>query len=130
MTCIPTRNPNQYWIPIVETNHIVMEPILSNQRLSMRCNAAILQNQGDCNVVLDNGFTIEPDQSYMFGNYSELNTIKIDMQVKFIDSTAPDPENPTRRLEVVEIISSMTGNGYYIDQPPITIKNPALNGVH
>lgn len=117
--CIPTRNPNKWYVPIIETVHIVMAPILQNGLLSLRCNAAILQNQGNCNIVLDQGFTLEPGQSYMLGNYNELNTIKIDVQVAFIAATAPDPDNPVFRLEVVEILSNLTGSGFYIDQPTV-----------
>lgn len=119
MICIPTRNPNKWWTPILETTHIPMAPIFGNQHLSMRCNAAILQNQGDCNVVLSNAFTLEPGQSYMMGNYNELNTMVIELDVAFDASTAPDPLNPTFRLEVVEVLTKLTGSGFYIDQPTV-----------
>lgn len=119
MICIPTRNPNKWWVPILETTHIVMAPILANQKLSMRCNAAILQNQGDCNILLSKGFTLEPGQSYMFGNYNELNTVVFEVDVQFIDATAPDPDNPTRRMEIVEVLTKLTGSGFYIDQPVV-----------
>ena len=119
MICIPTRNPNKWWTPILETTHIVMAPILDNFHLSMRCNAAMLQNQGDCDIVLDNGFTLEPGQSYMMGNYNELNTMIVELNVAFIAATAPDPDNPTKRLEVVEVLTKLSGSGLYIDQPVV-----------
>lgn len=104
-----------------------MAPIVANQRLSMRCNAALLQNQGNCNIVLDNGFTLEPGQSYTFGNYAEVNTVKIDVQVIFQPATVPPEQEPIFRLEVVEMLTAITGNGYYIDQPPLTIEPPKTN---
>lgn len=119
MICIPTRNPNKWFVPILETTHIVLAPILSSQKLSMRCNAAIFQNQGNCNVVLSNGFTLEPGQSYSMGNYNELNTMVLEFNVFFDRTTAPDPENATTRLEVVEILTKLTGSGFYIDQPTV-----------
>ena len=96
-----------------------MAPILSNQHLSLRCNAAILQNQGDCNIVLSNGFTLTPGQSYMIGAYNELNIVIFDVNIAFKPDTAPDPETATLRLEVVEITAKLTGAGYYIDQPVV-----------
>lgn len=119
MICIPTRNPNKWYTPILETTHIIMAPIESNGHISMRCNAAILQNQGNCDVILDNGFTLEPGQAYMMGNYNELNTMIVEMNVAFIAATAPDPENPIRRLEIVEVLTKLTQSGFYIDQPTI-----------
>lgn len=127
MICIPTRNPNIWYTPIVETVYQVMQPIEYNQKLSLRTNAAILQNQGNCDIILDQGFTLEPGQSLMLGNYNELNTLQVDTYVRFIDSTAPDPENPTRLLQYIEITAKLTGTGYFIDQPVI---NPVTgNGI-
>lgn len=117
--CIPTRNPNKWWTPILEVTHVVMAPILSNQHLSLRCNAAILQNQGNCDIVLSNGFTLAPGQSYMIGAYNELNVVIFDVSVAFLPNTAPDPETAILRLEIVEITAKLTGAGYYIDQPVV-----------
>lgn len=116
--CIPTRNPNRWWTPIIETTHLVMPPILENQHLSMRCNAGLLQNQGNCNILLSGGFTLEPGQSYQFGNYNELNTMIFEMQIAFLPATATS-EPVIQRLEVVEIMSKITDSGFYIDQPTV-----------
>lgn len=116
MICIPTRNPNKWWVPIVETTHIIMPPILTNQRLSMRANAILLQNEGNCDILLDNGMTLAPGQSYAVGNEDELNTVIFECMVMFLPATATsDPVN--QRLEVSEMTVKLTGQGYYIDQP-------------
>jgi hypothetical protein len=84
----------------------------------MRCNAAIFQNDGNCDIILSNGFTLKPNQSYMFGNYNELNTIIIEVNVRFIPATATS-EPVVQRLEIVEILSKIAGSGFYIDQSVI-----------
>lgn len=116
MLCIPTRNPNKWWLPIVEMTHIIMPPVLSNQRISLRANSILLQNNGNCDILLDNGLTLTPGQSYMVGNHDELNTVIFESNVMFLPLTAIS--NPVvQRLEVVEMSSKLTGQGYYIDQP-------------
>lgn len=114
--CLPTRNPNQWWVPIVETVHIVKEPIVRPQRLSLRANSILLQNAGNCDIMLDNGFTLTPGQSYMVGNHNELDTVIFDSTVIFLTATAIS--NPViQRLEVTTMNSKLSGQGFYIDQP-------------
>lgn len=116
MTPIATRNPNKWWMPIVETTHIIMPPILTNQRISMRANSLLLQNNGNCDILMDNGLTLTPGQSYMIGNHDELNTVIFESMIMFLPATAT--EDPVvQRLEIVEMSSKLTGQGYYIDQP-------------
>jgi hypothetical protein len=122
MICLPTANPLRWYVPRLETNFIVQPPIETNDRLSLRTNAVLLQNQGNCDVVLDMGFTIEPGQSLMLGNYGELNVLKFDTQVQFDLSTVPDGEADILRLEVIEIRTHVAGDGFYIDQPALRYK--------
>lgn len=115
MNCIPTRNPNKWVVPIVETNYIVMAPITTSGPFSSRANAVLLQNNGNCDIVINNGFTLKPDQSLEFGNYNELNTVKVDIVIQFLPATATgDPV--VQLLEIIEIIQNITGQGHYIDQ--------------
>lgn len=101
---------------------IVLAPILASRPLSLRGNAFCLQNSGNCDVLLGNGYTIKPDQNVWFGNYQELNVMAIDTTVKFMPATATaDPV--VQRLEIIEILTKFTGSGFWIDQPPMRVKN-------
>lgn len=120
MICIPTRNPNRWYIPIVETNYIIMAPIQTNQSFSSRANAVLLQNNGNCDILLSDGFTLKPDQSLEFGNYGELNTIKADFTIQFLPATATG--TLVQLLEVIEIFQNLKGQGFYIDQPTLDAK--------
>lgn len=117
--CLPTSNPNRWYVPIVETNLIVLQPLTSNGRLSSRANAVILQNQGNVDILLDSGFTLEPGQCLEWGNTSELNTVKVDMNVRFLPDTVPPGEEVIQILQVIELKANMTTTGYYIDQPTL-----------
>lgn len=117
--CLPTRNPNKWWIPIIETNYVIMAPMTTNGNFSSRANAVLLQNNGNCDIVLNNAFTLKPDQSLEFGNYGELNTVKVDIAVQFLLSTATGEPDP--KLEIIEIIQAVKGQGYYIDQPILDV---------
>lgn len=118
MNCIPTRNPNKWWVPIVETNYIIMGPITTSGPFSSRANAVLFQNNGNCDIVLNNGFTLKPNQSLEFGNYGELNTIKADIVIQFLPATATS-EPVVQLLEVIEIMQHLTGQGFCIDQPAL-----------
>lgn len=119
MTCLPTRNPNKWWIPIVETNVVVKEAMTISGRYSSRANAVIFQNQGNCDLIIDDGFTLEPGQSLEFGNYAEINTLKMDVTVKFLPGTAVG--EPVQRLEIIEMIQNVKGQGFYIDQETLKV---------
>lgn len=104
----------------LETEHIIRAPLMASGRLSLRANAVLLQNAGNCNLELSNGFTLVPGQSYMFGNYNELSVQKFDVLVQFLPSTATgDPVE--QRLEVVQVLTNFTGSGFYIDKPPLKL---------
>ena len=118
MNCLPTRNPNRWYVPIVETNFVVMAPISTNQSFSSRANAVLFQNNGNCDIILSNGFTLKPDQTMEFGNYGELNTVKVDIQIQFLPATATS-EPAVQELQIIEIIQQLKGQGYYIDQPTL-----------
>ena len=118
MIPLPTKIPNRWWMPIIETTHVVREPVMTSKRLSLRCNAAILQNNGNCDIILSDGFTLKPDQAYEFGNADEMNVHVFDVQVKFLPATATgDPV--VQELQIVEIMTHFRGSGFYIDQPAI-----------
>lgn len=105
----------------LQTVASILQPVTTGQRLSLRCNAAILQNQGNCDILLDGGFTLEPGQSLELGNESELNVISIDWTVMFLAATATSLP-VVQRLEVVQILAKMLDANYYIDKPPIKTK--------
>ena len=129
--CLPTRNPNQWYVPIVETNLVVKTPITTSGRISSRANAVIIQNQGNVNVILDGGYTLEPGQCLEWANTSELNTVKVDMTVQFQTSTVPPGEEVVQRLEMIELQANLTGTGYYIDQPTMDVQTTAQqNGTY
>lgn len=120
MICLPTSNPKRFYVPHLETNFIVLQPVVTNEKISLRTNAVLLQNAGNCDVVLDMGFTLEPGQSLMLGNYGELHTLKIETVVQFQPDTASE-EPVEQRLEVIEIRTHVLGSGFYIDQPATAI---------
>lgn len=120
--CLPTRDPNRWWMPIIETNYVIMAPMTTNGVFSSRSNAVLFQNNGNCDIVLNDAFTLKPDQSLEFGNYGELNTVKVDIQIRFLPATATgDPV--VQMLEIIEIVQNLKGQGYYIDQPTIDVQN-------
>jgi hypothetical protein len=108
-------------MPIVETDFVIQAPMTTSGRFSSRANAVIVQNNGNCDVVLNNGFTLKPDQSLEFGNYGELNTVKVDIVIQFLPATATgDPV--VQLIEIIEIIQNITGQGVYIDQPTLDVQ--------
>lgn len=117
--CLPTRDPNRWYVPIVETNLIVRQPIVISSRYSSRANAVLLQNKGNVDILINNGWTLVPDQCLEWGNTSELNTVKVDFQIKFLPGTVPPGEDISQRLEIIEMQANLTGTGYYIDQPTL-----------
>lgn len=117
MICIPTVNAKRAYVPGVECAPVVNPAYTANGRISKRANAIILQNAGDCDIIIEGGYTLFPKGTLMFGEYNSLNVIKLDTSFSFQPDTSPDPENPVQRLELIEIITSIKGRGYYIDQP-------------
>lgn len=112
----------RWYIPQLETTVLVLSPINTSRQISLRGNAFCFQNNGNCDLVLDNGFTIKPDQNVWFGNYQELNVIAIDVTVKFLPATATgDPV--VQSLEIIQVLSKFTGSGFWIDQPPMKVTN-------
>lgn len=115
---------DRWYVPQVETRFIVMSPITRGKRVSERGNAFCFQNAGNCDLLLDNGFTLEPGQNMWFGNYRELNVMSVDVQVKFLPATATgDPV--VQRLEVIQVLSKFIGSGFWVDQPAMDIHNTA-----
>ena len=111
---------DQIWIPQIETLHIIKAPMVNNGLLSLRGNAILLQNSGNCDVHIGMGFTLKPDQSYMFGNYNELTVQKFDQIIQFLPATATsDPV--VQLLEIVEVLVNIAGSGFYIDKPTLKI---------
>ena len=110
-------NPKEVFLQGLETNFIIKNPLVTSGRISIRANAVIFQNAGNCNVELNNGFTLLPQQSIMIGNYNEINTIKIDLSAKFLPATNTSGNPLEQRLEICEIETSIAGKGLYIDQP-------------
>lgn len=115
----------RWYLPQVETRFIVMNPITTSRLFSGRANAYCLQNAGNCDLLLSNGFTLAPGQNMWFGNYQELNVMSVDVQITFLPATATDPENPIQRLEVIEVLTKFTGSGFWIEQPAMDIINTA-----
>jgi len=108
----------RYWMPQFEITHNVCPPVTQSQRISMRSNAVLFQNQGNCNVVLDSGLTITPGQSYQFGETGAMNVTVVELTARFdLDSATSEP--PVLRLEVCEMQTKFKGSGYYIDTPPV-----------
>jgi len=115
---------DRWYVPQVETRFIVMSPITRGQRVSERGNAFCFQNAGNCDLLLDNGFTLSPGQNMWFGNYRELNVMSVDVQVTFLPATATgDPV--VQRLEVIQVLTKFVGSGFWVDQPAMDIHNTA-----
>lgn len=115
---------DRWYVPQVETRFIVMSPITRGQRVSERGNAFCFQNAGNCDLLLDNGFTLKPGQNMWFGNYRELNVMSVDVQVTFLPATEPgDPV--VQRLEVIQVLTKFVGSGFWVDQPAMDIHNTA-----
>ena len=116
---------NRWYVPQIQTTYLVMEPVFISRRLSLRGNAYCLQNQGNCDLILDNGFTLEPGQSQWFGNYNELNVMILDVMIKFLPDTNTSGDPTVQRLEVVQVMAEFSGSGYWIDQPETSVVNTA-----
>lgn len=113
---------NRFYFPQVETTFIVLAPISTSCPFSRRANAFCFQNNGNCDLILSNGFTLAPGQNMWFGNYQELNVMRLDVTVKFLPSTATgDPV--VQKLEIIEVLTSFTGSGFWIDQPAMKLTN-------
>lgn len=115
---------DRWYVPQVETRFIVMNPITRGQRVSERANAFCFQNAGNCDLVLDNGFTLSPGQNMWFGNYRELNVMSVDVQVTFLPATATS-EPAVPRLELIQVLTKFVGSGFWVDQPAMDIHNTA-----
>lgn len=115
---------NRWYVPQLETNFIVMNPITANQRFSERANAYCFQNAGNCDLILSTGFTLAPGQNMWFGNYQEINVMALDVQIKFLPATATE-EPVVQRLEIIQVMTKFIGSGFWIDQPPMKITNTA-----
>ena len=114
---------NRFYVPQVETVYIILEPIVNSQNISLRANAFCLQNAGNCDVVLSNGFTLAPGQNQWFGNYAELNVMALDIVARFQPSTTPPGQQTVQRLEIVQVLTKFTGSGFWIDQPTMKVTN-------
>lgn len=114
----------RWFIPQIETRFVVMAPVVAPRRFSERANAFCFQNAGNCDIILDNGFTLSPGQNQWFGNYNELNVMQLDVQVTFLPATATS-EPVVQRLEVLQVMAKFIGSGFWIDQPPINVFNTA-----
>ena len=115
---------NVWFLPQIETTVIVLTPIVTSQPLSLRGNAFCFQNNGNCDLVLSNGFTMAPGQNIWFGNYRELNVIALDTVVKFLPATATaDPV--VQRLEIIEVLAKFSGSGFWIDRKEMNVINTA-----
>lgn len=115
---------DRWYVPQVETRFIVLNPITEGQRISERANAFCFQNSGNCDLILDNGFTLSPGQNMWFGNYRELNVMAVDVQVRFLPATATAAP-VVQRLEVIQVLSKFEGSGFWVDQPAMDIHNTA-----
>jgi|GEM_PF-4333684 len=118
------RINNRWYVPQIQTTYIIMAPIVRSQPLSLRANAYCLQNAGNCDLILSNGFTMAPGQNQWFGNYQELNIMLLDVQVKFLPATAT-AEPVIQRLEIVQVMAEFNGSGFWIDQPETPVVNTA-----
>ena len=115
---------NVWFLPQIETTVIILTPVVASKPVSLRGNAFCFQNNGNCDVILDNGFTLAPGQNMWFGNYRELNIIAIDTVVKFLPTTATaDPV--VQRLEIIEVLAKFSGSGFWIDRPEMKVINTA-----
>jgi len=111
---IPLSNGKIY-CPAIETSHIILPAMTDNGSINQRCNAMCIQNAGNVDAILGGGFTLVPGQSVWLGNYNEISTIRVQMQVWFdLDST---PDVPAPKIEVMMLMANITGAGFYIDQP-------------
>lgn len=120
----PLKVGNLWFLPQLETRVIVMNPITINKRLTLRAGAYLLQNSGNCDLMLDNGFTLVPGQNMWLGNYNELNVMNADLQVNFLPATATsDPV--VQLLEVIEVLTKFAGSGFWVNQPPMANINTA-----
>lgn len=113
MTAIPCSD-GRFFIPEVETTYKTLPPIEVSQKLSLRCNALLLQNESNCCIVLDNGFTLQPGQSHTYNSGSDLGICRVEVYIRFEESTAT-ASPVVKRLEVVEIQTRLTGRGHYVD---------------
>lgn len=120
----PVKMGNVWFLPQLETRIIVMSPIVKNKRLTERANAFLLQNAGNCDIVLEGGFTLAPGQNQWFGNYNELNVMNVDIQINFQPATATS-EPVVQRLEVMQVLTKFVGSGYWVNQPPMANVNTA-----
>lgn len=118
------RVGGRWYVPQIQTTYIIMAPIVRSQPLSLRANAYCLQNAGNCDLILSNGFTMAPGQNQWFGNYMELNIMLLDVQVKFLPATAT-AEPVIQRLEIVQVMAEFNGSGFWIDQPETPVVNTA-----
>jgi len=114
----------RWFLPQIETRFIIMDPVVNSQRVSMRANAYCLQNAGNCDILLDGGFTLSPGQIQWLGNYQELNVMNADFQVTFVPATATGSP-VVQRLEMIQVLAKFVGSGYWIDQGRMDIVNTA-----
>jgi hypothetical protein len=117
-----TKIGNRFYAPQIETTYIVREPVLTSKPVSLRGNAFCLQNAGNCDILLDNGYTLAPGQNQWFGNYNELSVVRFDIPVKFLPATATG-EPVVQRLEIIEVKAAFSGSGFWIDQPAMELTN-------
>lgn len=106
------------WIPIVEVVHNVCQTVIQSQRVSMRSNAILFQNNGNCNIILDSGFTLKPDQSYQFGDTQPSTVVILETMVRFDEASATGSP-VVKSLQITEIQANFSGSGFYIDNPPV-----------
>ena len=115
---------SRWYVPQIQTTYVILAPIVRSTSLSLRANAYCLQNAGNCDLILSNGFTMAPGQNQWFGNYQELNIMLLDINVKFLPATAT--EDPViQRLEIVQVMAEFNGSGFWIDQPETPVVNTA-----
>ncbi len=117
MSNFVTLPTGKIWIPIVEVVHNVCQTVVTNQRISMRSNSILFQNNGNCDVILDSGFTIKPDQSYQFGDTQPSTVVILETIARFDEASATGSP-VVKRLQITQIQSKFSGSGFYIDTPP------------
>ena len=118
MSNFVTLSNRQIWIPLIEVVHNVCPMVTQSQRVSMRSNAILFQNNGNCDVILDSGFTIKPDQSYQFGDTQPSTVVILETMVRFDEASATGSP-VVKQLQIVEMQSNFSGSGYYVDLPPV-----------
>ncbi len=118
MSNFVTLPTGKIWIPIVEVVHNVCQTVVTNQRISMRSNSILFQNNGNCDVILDSGFTIKPDQSYQFGDTQPSTVVILETIARFDEASATGSP-VVKSLQITEIQSNFSGSGFYIDTPPV-----------